>query len=648
MNEADAVHPSLADLAAFDAGHLPVAEREAIERHLAGCPECGRRVDTLPEDPFVALVRASAGSHVAPASDTPAPALPGIPEALARHPRYRILDVLGEGGMGVVYKAVHRVMDRVVALKVLPRRFTEHPAFVERFRQETQAIARLSHPHIALAHDAEQAGDLHFLVMEYIPGSSLDRVVSQRGPLPVAEACEHVRQAALGLQHAFERGLVHRDVKPQNLMLTPVGQIKVLDFGLAHLARESGEGDRSDGLFAGTPDYAAPEQARDPHSADIRADVYGLGCTLYFLLTGQPPFPGSSPLQKLLAHQDRPPSPVSQFRTDVPTPLLALLERMLAKEPSQRPATPAEVAHALAPFAGTATAAPPTRRRWPWLLAALLLAMAGAAALLARPEWWRGRPSMDVSPDAPREEVVASPVLVDPLALATREEMRRLKDQRRDQALAWLRENNRWGPDAGIVQNLAADFAPYPGQIDGFLLLFGPRLLRSQQPTLVAGNLGGFFVFSLTAEQARALNLAESQRRFRGLRNIADRRRATPRVRLSDLKIDNAQPLDLDKKLSGSIAYEVPGPAITRHFAVRLSMYLEGGRRQSVLFWFKNRTLEGRGTLSFVFPPLASPTLRPRGPLVLFADLCTDPDGVLLVESDTIAILVEAAAGSGR
>jgi hypothetical protein len=133
---------------------------------------------------------------------------------------------------------------------------------------------------------------------------------------------------------------------------------------------------------------------------------------------------------------------------------------------------------------------------------------------------------MDVPPDAPREEAVAPLVLVDPLALATPEEMRRLKDQRRDQALAWLRENNRWGPEAGIVQHLAADFAPYPGQIDGFLLMFGPRLLRSQQPTLVAGNLGGFFVFPLTAEQARALNLAETQRRFRGIRNIADRRRA--------------------------------------------------------------------------------------------------------------------------
>jgi hypothetical protein len=661
MNETDAAHPSLADLAAFDSGHLSADQREAIERHLADCPTCGRRVDGLPEDPFVALVRASAGPHTLPTADTPAQ--PGVPDALARHPRYRILEVLGEGGMGIVYKAVHCLMDRVVALKVLPRRFTDHPEFVEHFRQEVQAIARLSHPHIALAHDAEQAGDLHFLVMEYIPGLSLDRVVARRGPLPVAEACEYVRQAALGLQHAFECGLVHRDVKPQNLMRTPARQIKVLDFGLAHLARASGEpaSHPSAGVFAGTPDYAAPEQARDPGSADIRADIYGLGCTLHFLLTGQPPFPGTSPLQKLLAHQDRTPSPVSQFRPDVPARLVALLERMLAKEPAQRPATPAEVARALAPFA-TVTTERPRRSRWPWLLAAALLATVGVVSLFAWSPWRRERPAVEVTvPPAPVDppsnhrsrrgggrgevEVAVPPAPVDPLALATPEEMRRLKDERRDQALAWLRENNRWGPDASIVQNLAADFAPYPGQIDGFLLQFGSRLLRSQQPTLLAANLGGLFVFPLTADQARALNLAETQRRFRGIRNLADRRRATSRVRLSELKIDHAPRLNFDARITGSIAYEMRGPAITRHFAVRLSWYMEGGKRQAVLYWFKDRTLEGRGTLSFAFAPLASPTYRPRGPLVLFADLCTDPEGTIVVESDTLATLVEAGPG---
>src|SRR5205085_960878 len=150
-----------------------------------------------------------------------------------------------------------------------------------------------------------QAGGTHFLVMEYVPGTTLDREVARRGPLPVAEACELIRQAALGLQHAHERGMVHRDIKPANLLRTPGGQVKILDFGLSQLVDETGPADAPlpSAVVVGTPDYLAPEQARDPARVDIRADIYSLGCTLYHLLTGRPPFPDGTPLQKLLAQQ---------------------------------------------------------------------------------------------------------------------------------------------------------------------------------------------------------------------------------------------------------------------------------------------------------------------------------------------------------
>ena len=161
------------------------------------------------------------------------------PKELADHPRYRVLGLLGAGGMGAVYKAEHRLMERPVALKVIRRGLTDDPAAAERFRREVKAAARLSHPHIVRAYDAEQAGDLHFLVMEFVEGTDLARLVAGQGPLPVARACEYARQAALGLQHAFEHGMVHRDIKPQNLMLTPDGQVKVLDFGLARFVSES-------------------------------------------------------------------------------------------------------------------------------------------------------------------------------------------------------------------------------------------------------------------------------------------------------------------------------------------------------------------------------------------------------------------------
>jgi serine/threonine protein kinase len=198
------------------------------------------------------------------------PASPNVPPALAQHPRYRVLRLLGRGGMGTVYLAEHKVMERLVALKVIRPDLTARPELVQRFQREAKAAARLAHPNVVTAYDAEQAGDCHLLVTEYVEGTDLACWLKARGPLPVSEACGYVRQAALGLQHAHEQHMVHRDLKPHNLMRLPSGQVKILDFGLALLGRSVGEEGTQSGAILGTPDYMAPEQANDAHVATAK------------------------------------------------------------------------------------------------------------------------------------------------------------------------------------------------------------------------------------------------------------------------------------------------------------------------------------------------------------------------------------------
>jgi WD40 repeat protein len=269
--------------------------------------------------------------------------------------------------MGAVYKAEHRLMERLVALKVLAPSLVGSPAMIERFRREVRAAALLSHPNIVTAHDAERAGELQLLVMEYVEGTDLARLVTERGPLPVGEACAYIRQAAAGLQHAHERNMIHRDIKPHNLMLTPQGVIKILDFGLARLAGDAANPSGSttaQGIVLGTVDYMAPEQADNAHEADIRSDIYSLGCTLYHLLSGRPPFPRGTLVQKIMAHTERTPDSLAQLRPDLPPGLIRIVERMMAKAPGHRYQTPAEVRAALEPFAAstvTAVAEAPAR-----------------------------------------------------------------------------------------------------------------------------------------------------------------------------------------------------------------------------------------------------------------------------------------------
>jgi hypothetical protein len=356
---------------AFGLGKLTDAETEVIARHLTACEDCRRLVEGVAPDSLVGLVRSARQATVLPATGPAAsPSLAGaglsqmagnaepplppvdLPPELADHARYRILRVLGEGGMGVVYEAEHRHMGRKVALKVISKNLVDRPEAVERFTREVKAAARLNHPNIVTAYDAEQAGSLHLLVMEYVEGMSLAQVVERKGPLPVAHACHFVRQALLGLQHAFEQGMVHRDLKPHNLMVTSKGLVKILDFGLARLASEQsrGPGLTAADAIMGTPEYLAPEQALDARQADIRADIYSPGCTLYCLLAGQPPFPEGTAMQKVMAHLEKQPRPLPELRPDVRSDLWTVVARMLARDLTQRYQKPIEVAQALVPF----------------------------------------------------------------------------------------------------------------------------------------------------------------------------------------------------------------------------------------------------------------------------------------------------------
>jgi serine/threonine-protein kinase len=273
--------------------------------------------------------------------------------------QYRILELIGRGGMGKVYKAEHMTMQRIVALKVLSAEITRTERARQLFRREVRAAGQLAHPNIATAHDANEVEGRAFLVLEYVSGPSLSALVREHGPLPVGQACEYIRQAALGLQHAHEFGMVHRDVKPSNLLIQPPvgadapagGTLKVVDFGLALLpgADDDIAGDRHSIL--GTPDYLSPEQARDLRSVDIRSDLYGLGCTFYYLLTGQVPFPGGTALEKLARHAADEPVPVEEIRPIVPDTIASAVRRLMRKDPAGRFPNPRAFAEVVEKFA---------------------------------------------------------------------------------------------------------------------------------------------------------------------------------------------------------------------------------------------------------------------------------------------------------
>lgn len=293
---------------------------------------------------------------------------------------YVLLERLGKGGMGMVYKARHRRLDRIVALKLIRKELLSNPTALRYFHREILAAAQLSHPNIVLAYDADAVDGVNFFTMEYVEGHTFSELIQASGPLPIDIATESIRQAALGLQHAYERGLVHRDMKPSNLMLswtnvplspppsraeqertraswgniTPM--VKLLDMGLArlnaHHEMPRGSTSKSSNTLMGTPDFMAPEQAEDAHRADTRSDIYSLGCTYFYILTAQVPFSGGNRLEKLLRHRTDPAPAPSALRREVPPAIDALVRKMMAKRPEDRYQQPHELATVLAGVLG--------------------------------------------------------------------------------------------------------------------------------------------------------------------------------------------------------------------------------------------------------------------------------------------------------
>jgi serine/threonine protein kinase len=393
--------------------------------------------------------------------------------------QYRLLDRLGAGGMGQVFKAEHILMKRVVALKVIAacatraeedmslRHSTWHaasttpfgesgqgfdPLAIDRFHQEVQAAAHLRHPNIVTAFDAAEADGVHFLVMEYVDGLDMGRLIAESGPLPIALACEYIRQAALGLQHAHEHGLVHRDIKPSNLLVAhasgqrpPASEddentppparrdlVKILDLGLARVAAPPTRPPDGEDLN-GTPDFMAPEVANDPRAADIRSDLYSLGCTFYFLLTGQVPYPGGTWTEKLLQHRLDLVMPVRRLRPEIPAEIAEIVQRLMAKDPADRCQTPADLANELGAWLtsqaprrvappsevpGTLpvilppreTAPPTTRPALSWPFAVMAAVTVGLLAALLLREW--GRPAASPRLADARQRLVQTALMV--------------------------------------------------------------------------------------------------------------------------------------------------------------------------------------------------------------------------------------------
>jgi formylglycine-generating enzyme required for sulfatase activity/serine/threonine protein kinase len=371
MGATAAVHPPDEILQSFGLGKLDEFSSESVGKHVELCDSCQRRVAELSSDEFLGRLQQargkpdssvpgwlpSAASSTEESSNAlvPPPQADTLPPELVDHADYEVVRELGRGGMGVVYLVKNRLMGRLEVLKIIGRHLVERPGVVDRFLREIRSAAKLQHPNIVTAYTAMRLGEGLALAMEYVDGLDLAKLVKTKGALPIAHACYFIHQAALGLQHAHERGMVHRDIKPANLILARDGKkamVKVLDFGLAKVTSE-GQSDSNltrEGQMLGTPDYIAPEQIRNAQSADIRADIYSLGCTFYYLLSGGPPFRGDHLWDVYQAHFSMDAGPLNLVRPEVPVELAAVVAKMMAKEPERRFQTPGELAQALTPF----------------------------------------------------------------------------------------------------------------------------------------------------------------------------------------------------------------------------------------------------------------------------------------------------------
>lgn len=360
--------PSTDELRALSLGETYAEASESLLEHVASCTDCQAELETVDQhsDSLISSLRAEdlgaefeqeAACQAAMAKAIAAysivsseqPALPELPKQIGE---YEILRPLGHGGMGSVWLARHTKLGREVALKLLSRHRWTHPQLRERFEAEMRAIGRLSHPNIVIAHDARDVGGCAVLVTEYVDGFDLGKLLQRTGPLPIAEACEIVRQVAVALEYTHSQGFVHRDIKPSNVMLSRSGAIKVLDLGLARIQLDEGAAEMTaTGQALGTADYMAPEQVSDARSVDIRADIYSLGCTLMKLLTGRAPFAEqTTSFAKMTAHVSGLPPRLDSLRADIPQAISELVAKMLAKHPEDRSPSPSAIRQALAAF----------------------------------------------------------------------------------------------------------------------------------------------------------------------------------------------------------------------------------------------------------------------------------------------------------
>lgn len=373
-------HPSLEELESFGHGTCDDCRMEWIGQHVLHCSLCCEILSGLPDDKLLSRlametrlrentlqrdtnldVKLSRGDTDAGFDAHFDSRLAVDSEALiADHPKYDLIRKIGSGGMGEVFLATHRFMNRPVALKLISSRMMQSREARLRFQREVQIAAKLSHPNIVAAFDAHEVGDQLVLVSEYFDGESLESSID-RGDLSVADACDIARQVALGLSHAHASGLVHRDIKPQNILISPGGHVKVVDFGLAQYTESDStrpQGLTSVGVIVGTPDYISPEQAHE-RRVDHRADIYSLGCTLYHLITGMPPFTSGSRIEKLAHHIRTQPVSLATLRPDVSPELDACVAKMLQKDPDQRFQSAGEVANCLVRFCLPTVKIPP-------------------------------------------------------------------------------------------------------------------------------------------------------------------------------------------------------------------------------------------------------------------------------------------------
>lgn len=364
----DSQHPTQENLVAFSLGLLSSKVADDVEGHVRRCESCCNTLvglnasDTLTEMLLEVNVELTAEKLVSSSDGESAvnhesqTAWDSRDSLLQGHPRYEVKELIGRGGMGQVYLAYHRLMGRLVALKVIDQRFLKNKEAVERFRREVTAAASLNHPNIVTAYDAEEIDGIQFLVMEYVPGLDLAKAVEKNGPYSVRDACALIRQVACGLKYAHERGMIHRDIKPHNLVASLEHGVKILDFGLATLLPNSrlstrvtqDESELTDaGAVIGSPDFISPEQAANASSSDARSDIYSLGATFYFLLSGKVLFPNRTISEKLRSVKEQVPQSIRHHRKDLPVAVEDVIDRMLRNNPSERYQTAADVIAAI-------------------------------------------------------------------------------------------------------------------------------------------------------------------------------------------------------------------------------------------------------------------------------------------------------------